>query len=128
MSLPGAFFLAQSLDILRSARGVRDLLLAALYYMLAPGVIFGGLGAIALTLLASPAKKTRTLLVGTVTGFACPLAFFGALIVFSPKNEATLGWIVLGFIFSLTGALAGYMAGSAVMSQKLDGWKIKFLR
>jgi hypothetical protein len=119
MSLPGAFFLIQAVGLLHSARDVYNLLLLALYSALAPGVIFGVLGATALTFLASPAKKTRTLLVGIVTGLSCPLAFFGALIAFFPKNDATLGWVIFGFIFALTGALAGFMAGNAVLSGKL---------
>jgi hypothetical protein len=95
-------------------------LLLALYTAIAPGVIFGVLGASALTFLAWLAKKTRTLLVGIVTGFACPLAFFGALIVVQGvKNEGVAGWILYGFIFVLTGAFAGFEAGKAVLSEKL---------
>ena len=120
MSLPGAFFLMQSLGLLHSIDGVHTLLLLALYSVLAPGVLFGVLGATALTFLASPAKKTRTLLVGIVTGLACPLTFFGALIVLQgPKNEGVAGWVLYGFIFVLTGAFAGFEAGKAVLSEKL---------
>jgi hypothetical protein len=122
MSLPGAFFLIQAIGLLHSARGVYDLLLYVLYSMLAPGVVFGGLGATALIFLASPAKKIRTLLVGIVIGFACPLAFFGALIVLQgPKKEGVAGWVIYGSIFALTGALAGFEAGKAVLSEKLAG-------
>ena len=120
MSLPGAFFLIQAIGLLHSARGVYDFLLYVFYSVLAPGVLFGALGATALTFLASPAKKTRTLLVGIVIGFACPLAFFGALIVLQGlKNEGVAGWVIYGFIFALTGALAGFEAGKAVLSEKL---------
>jgi hypothetical protein len=121
MSLPGAFFLLQgAASILHSANGAYNLLLLALYSVLAPGVVFGVPGATALTFLGSPVKKTRTLLVGTVTGFACPLAFFGALIVLQgPKNEGVAGWVLYGFLFALTGAFAGFEAGNAVLAGKL---------
>jgi len=120
MALPGAFFLTQSLALLQSADGAYKLLLMALYTVLAPGVVFGGLGATALTFLASPAKKTRTLSVEVVTGLACPLAFFSALIVLEgPKNEGVAGWFFYGLIFALTGAFAGFEAGKAVLSDKL---------
>ena len=106
--------------LLHSMDGVNKLLLLVLYSVLAPGVVFGVLGATALTFLASPAKKTRTLLVGIAIGFACPLAFFGALIVLQgPKNEGVAGWVLYGFIFVLTGAFAGFEAGKAVLSEKL---------
>lgn len=78
-----------------------------------------GLGATALTFLASPENKTRTLLVGIVTGLVSPLAFFGALIEFlGPKNEGVAGWIIYGSIFALTGAVASFEAGNAVLSEK----------
>ncbi len=121
MSLPGAFFLTQSAGLLLdSVDGVYKLLLMAFYSVLAPGVVFGVLGAAALTFLASPATKTRTLLVGIVTGFTCPAAFFVALIVLlGPKNEGVVGYGIYGFIFALTGAFAGFEAGNAVLSEKL---------
>jgi hypothetical protein len=120
MALPGAFFLIQVAGVrLQSANPLPDLLLMALYYALAPGAFFGALGATALAFLGSPAKKIRTLLVGIVIGLVCPLCFFGALIVFLPKNEWTLGWFLFGFIFALTGAFAGFMAGNAVLSEKM---------
>ena len=120
MVLPGAFFLIQAASSLLSARGIYDLLLYVLYSIVVPGLLFGSLGAIALTFLASPAKKTRTLVVGVVTGFGCPVAFFGALIVVQgPKSDGTLGWVLYGIIFAGTGAFAGFEAGSAILSEKL---------
>jgi hypothetical protein len=118
MALPGTFFLLQGVaSLLQSANGVYNLLLLALYSVLAPGVIFGGLGAIALAFLTSPAKRIRTLLVATVTGLACPLALLGALIVFFPKNEGTLGWVISGYLYAATGAFAGFTAAKAVLSE-----------
>jgi hypothetical protein len=119
MALPGAFLLINAAGVrLQSANAIPDLLLMALYSILAPGAFFGLLGAAALAFWASPANRVRTRLVGTVTGLACPICFFGALIAFLPKNEGTLGWFLFGFIFTLTGAFAGFMAGNAALSEQ----------
>ncbi len=116
MTLPGAFLLAPMAGVrLQSPNALPDVALMTVSYVLAPGALFGAMGAGVLALWASPAKKIPTLSLGVVTGLASPLIFFGALLVILPKNEASLGWILFGMIFSVAGAFAGFMTAAAVL-------------
>ncbi len=106
MALPGAFLLAPMAGVrLQSPNALPDVALMTVSHVLAPGALFGAVGAGVLALRASPATKIRTLSLGVVTGLACPLLLFGALLVILPKDEASLGWILFGMIFSVTGHL-----------------------
>ena len=89
----------------------------AIYWALGPGVLFGALGAAALTFLVRPGQQLRALAVGVLVGFACPVAFFGALMFILPQNEGTMGWYLFGFIFAMTGMFAGIMAGNSIGSE-----------
>lgn len=116
MALPGGFLLIQMASVRSNpSHDISDLLLMALYYVIAPGVIFGALGSAALAFLASPTSKLRTVVLGIVTGLLCPVLLFGALIIFLPRNEGALGWFLFGFIFAMTGAFAGFMAGNSLV-------------
>jgi hypothetical protein len=86
------------------------------YYVFVPAAAFGGLGAAALTFLVRPGQKFRAVVVGTVTGLGCPAAFFAALALILPKNEATLGWVFGGIIYGGIGIFAGVVAGNTIAS------------
>lgn len=88
----------------------------ALLWTGAPGGIFGGLGAAALTFLVRPGKWPAPL-VGTVAGFACPVATTIALGIILPKNNDRMGLVILGFMFAMLGTLAGFLTGLALAPQ-----------
>ncbi len=107
MALPGLFFLAQ----------------VGLHYqyilvgIIAPGVVFGAIGAAFMSLLVRPGQKGRALAVGLLVGFASPAAFFWGLAIVLPKNEATMGYGLFGMILGLAGAFAGVMAANSLKSE-----------
>lgn len=88
----------------------------ALWWIGAPGVILGGLGAAALALLIRPGQKWRAPLVGIVVGFACPVVIAIVLDIILPKNNDRMGLALFGFMFAMLGMFAGVMAGNAVSS------------
>lgn len=84
----------------------------ALLWTGAPGGIFGGLGAAALTFLVRSGQKWPAPLVGTVVGFACPVATTIALGIILSKNNDRMGLVIFGFMFAMLGALAGFLQAS----------------
>ncbi|HSZ63227.1 MAG TPA: hypothetical protein VK828_15600 [Terriglobales bacterium] len=91
--------------------------LIALWWMAAPGGIFGGLGAAALTFRIRSGQKWPVPLVGIVVGFACPVATTIALGITLPKHYDRMGLVLFGFMFAMLGTLAGFLTGLAVAPQ-----------
>jgi hypothetical protein len=88
-----------------------------LFEMVAPGIAFGAIGAASMTLLVRPGQKLRALVVGLLVGFGTPAAFFSGLAILLPKNEATMGYVLFGMIFAMTGAFAGIVAANSLKSE-----------
>ena len=117
MALPGLFFLLQTGSPLSSPDWLTSFLTTALYWVLAPGAVFGGIGAGAMTLWVQPGQTFRAITLGVVVGLGAPAGFFAALAIFLPKNEATMGWVLFGMVFAMTGAFAGVMAANLLKSE-----------
>ena len=113
MALPGTFSMLMGGAHFNS----NVLLLSGFYYVLAPGVVFGTIGAAALAFLVRPGQRIRALVVGSLVGFGCPAAFFVALALILPKNEGTPVWIFAAMIYGGTGAFAGITAANAIGSR-----------
>jgi hypothetical protein len=84
----------------------------ALPVLLAPAVVFGTIGAAVMTFLVSPGHLLRALLAGIVVGFGLPAGVFWGLAVILPKNEATLGYYLAGWVLGMAGGVAGVIARS----------------
>jgi hypothetical protein len=84
----------------------------ALPVLLAPAVVFGTIGATVMTFLVTPGHLLRALLAGMVVGFGLPAAVFWGLVVILPKNEASLGYYLAGWVLGMAGGVAGVIAGS----------------
>lgn len=119
MALPGVFLTFQigSGGFHTASFSMYDFMRMGLYYAIAPGVAFGTVGAAALTFLAWQGHTLRAFAVGIAIGFLCPAVFFAGMFFLLPKNEGSLGWVLFGVIFSMTGIFAGVMAANAIASE-----------
>jgi hypothetical protein len=74
------------------------------------GTVFGIIGTAILSRFVSPGSKFATVLGIIIGGVLAPLVLW-TLALIMPKNEATMGYFLFGFILAVPNALAGGMAG-----------------
>jgi hypothetical protein len=86
-------------------------LLKHLLVFLAPAVLFGGISAAVMTFLVPPGRPVLAALVGFVFGFILPVATFWTAGAILPKNEATMGYFLAGWVLGMTGCAAGFFVG-----------------
>ena len=80
--------------------------------LLVPGLVMGALGATIMTLVVEPGRTFSAVIVGFFVGSGVPLIVFWGLAALGPKNEATLGYGIFGFLFAVPSGIAGIIAGS----------------
>ncbi len=86
-------------------------LLEQLLVYLAPAVLFGGIGAAVMTLFVPPGRTALSVLLGVVVGFVLPISAFGIVGAILPKDEATMGYFIAGWVFGMAGGAAGFSVG-----------------
>jgi hypothetical protein len=86
-------------------------LLKQLLVFLAPAVLFGAIGAAVMTFLVPPGRTVLAVLVGIVLGFVLPVATFWTVGTILPKDEATMGFFIAGWVFGMAGGAAGFFVG-----------------
>jgi hypothetical protein len=86
-------------------------LLEQLLIYLAPAVLFGSIGAAVMTFFVPPGRTVLAVLVGVVLGFVLPVASFWTAGATLPKDEATMGYFIAGWVFGLAGCTAGFCVG-----------------
>ena len=92
-------------------------LLKRLLICLAPAVLFGGIGATVMTFFVPTGRTLLAVLVGTVVGFVLPVATFWIVAAILPKDEATMFYVIEGWVFGMAGCLAGFCVGISRGSQ-----------
>jgi len=80
--------------------------------LMVPGLVMGALGATIMTLVVEPGRTFSAVIVGFFVGSGVPLIVFWGLAALGPKNEATLGYGIFGFLFAVPSGIAGIIAGS----------------
>jgi len=80
--------------------------------LMVPGLVMGALGATIMTLVVEPGRTFSAVIVGFFVGSGIPLIVFWGLAALGPKNEATLGYGIFGFLFAVPSGIAGIIAGS----------------
>jgi len=86
-------------------------LLKQLLVCLAPALLFGAIGAAVMTFLVPPGRMVLALIVGILTGFVIPVATFWTVGAILPRNEATMGYFLAGWVFGMAGGAAGFFVG-----------------
>jgi len=79
---------------------------------LAPAAVFGTIGAAVMTFLVPPGRMVLAMFAGIVIGFILPAATFWGLAVTLPKNEATMGYFLAGWVLGMAGGIGGIVVGS----------------
>jgi len=94
--------------------------------LMVPGLGMGALGATIMTLVVEPGRTFSAVIVGFFVGAGVPLIVFSGLAALGPKNEATLGYGIFGFLFAVPSGIAGIIAGQwrGAMPQRPDVRKI----
>ena len=82
-----------------------------LLVLLVPGVAFGLIGAGIMNFVVPPGKTGHAVTVGFAIGAGLPLLLFWSLLAVLPKDEGSLGYFLLGPVFSVPSGLAGVIAG-----------------
>src|SRR5258707_8862703 len=80
--------------------------------LMVPGLVMGALGATIMTLVVERGRTFSAVIVGFLVGLGVPLIVFWGLAALGPKNEATLGYGIFGFLFAVPSGIAGIIAGS----------------
>lgn len=78
---------------------------------LVPGVPLAIIGSVILMFWV-PARKKSAPVIGLLVGGALPPVTLWTLAMILPKNEATMGYALFGFILAVPNAIAGAVVGS----------------
>jgi hypothetical protein len=64
-----------------------------------------------MTFVVPPGRSVLAVLVGIVLGFVPPVASFWTVGAILPKDEATMGYFIAGWVFGMAGCAAGFSVG-----------------